>query len=329
MTKAVSYPWHEEAWTKVSTMHQLDRLPHAILLTGLAGLGKRAFAERLSTALLCKTPDQDFNACGQCQSCKLFQADAHPDHTVIEPDEPGKAIKVDQIRALKAAQSLMPKIGHAKTVIIDHADSMNINAFNSLLKLLEEPQANTTLILVVSERARLPITITSRCQQLTLLSPSDETGLRWLNDLNPSLTEDRASTLLQLAQGAPLKALTLAEEDLSAISQLSADIKALIRGHLQPIELAPKWVETDTLLILRQFQQMVQSRIQQHLLETSVTPAMSLSAYWHVADCIKETIKLISSSNNLNKTLLIEDFLLQVRTKMTNDSTRHSGKTYG
>ena len=126
----LTYPWHQAAWQQVSQMQAAQRLPHALLLTGIKGLAKQEFAKQLAASLLCLQPTEASAACGRCHSCLLLAAGTHPDHTIVSPEESGKQIKVDQIRELKASQTLMSKVSNGKTVIISHADQMNISAYN-------------------------------------------------------------------------------------------------------------------------------------------------------------------------------------------------------
>jgi len=130
------YPWQTIQWQLFSQQKQQQRLPHAIVMTGVNGLGKRSLADQMVAALLCEN-DNTSEPCGQCHSCQLFMAGSHPDHTIIEPEESGKQIKIEQIRRLKDKQQLTPTVAKWKTVIVCPADNMNINANNSLFKLLE------------------------------------------------------------------------------------------------------------------------------------------------------------------------------------------------
>lgn len=309
---SLAYPWHQIAWQHIATMHQINRLPHALLITGVEGLGKRAFAKALTQSRLCLQPMDDFHACGGCQSCLLIAADTHPDSTVIEPEEVGKAIKIEQIRTLKEEQTLTAKISNYKTVLIDHAEAMNTSAFNSLLKLLEEPQQNTILVLVTAKPSSLPITITSRCQQLTLQTPDNDKALQWLSTALASNDTSYLQQLLDFSQGAPLKALARHESGLFDQASFQQDIGQLFKGLANPIDMAARWQDEDVLTRLHAFQAMLKTRIQQNLLNNDEAVRKDLSLYWQISDCITQTIKLISSPNNLNKILLIEDFLVQV-----------------
>ena len=140
-------PWHSSIWENLTNSQQNKRLAHGLLFHGPAGIGKKRFATEFAHWLMCEQPEAE-KACGICRSCQLLNAESHPDLYFIEPEEDGKAIKVDQIRELIDKLSLT---GHAlgyRVIIMSPADALNVNASNSLLKTLEEPPQNTVLILL-------------------------------------------------------------------------------------------------------------------------------------------------------------------------------------
>lgn len=205
------YLWQQSQWQQLQGQIQGQRLPHALLLTGQQGLGKRYFAEQLAASLLCKQVDSSNAACGCCASCHLLAADTHPDMLRLEPEDPGKAIKVDDVRALCQTLTMTSQYGGYKVAIIDPAEQMNINSANSLLKTLEEPTAQTLLILVTASVDRLPVTIRSRCQSIHFERPTHEQSQQWLNEQG---VEGDIALLLNLAHGSPLLAKMLADQAL-------------------------------------------------------------------------------------------------------------------
>ena len=152
------YPWQEQRWQQLLQQHREGRLPHALMFNGPPGCGKQQLAGQLVNHLLCNSPGEG-KACGQCKGCQLLKAGSHPDALMIEPDEPGKAIKIDQIRHAAGFVAQTAQMGGYKGIIIAPAESLNINSANALLKILEEPGAKTVFVLVSSQPGRVTPTV--------------------------------------------------------------------------------------------------------------------------------------------------------------------------
>ncbi len=204
------YSWQQTQWKKLQQQLAADKLPHALLMKGPEGLGKQQFALQLAHSLLCSSVDESGFACGHCAACKLIAVDTHPDCYILQAEERGKAIKVDDVRQLSSKLNMTSQYGGYQVTIIVDAHDMNINASNSLLKTLEEPTNNALLILVSSNPQKLPITVRSRCQSITFNVPETQQALSWLESQGVS----QAESLLHLAHGAPLLALELQQEGL-------------------------------------------------------------------------------------------------------------------
>tara|TARA_E500000305_G_scaffold111270_1_gene122394 strand:- start:4872 stop:5627 length:756 start_codon:yes stop_codon:yes gene_type:complete len=240
-----------------------------------------------------------------------MQAGNHPDHLTIRSEEAGKSIKIDQIRALKEKQSLTPSVANWKTVVIESADLMTNSAANSLLKLLEEPQNNTILILTTNAVHRLPVTIRSRCQQMHLSTPDYSMTLKWLDSQGVVTDADQLRKISSLTLDAPFAIVNALEtNEWQSYQQIQQDFDQLIQQQANPVQLASQWQQLDLVKVMHQLLSTVKARLQQQYLEYA--DASLTQHYWHIADCIVSTIKLISSSNNYNKTLLIEDFMVSV-----------------
>ena len=206
------YPWQVEAFERFVQLEQAQRLPHALLLSGAPGSGKAEFAEYLAHYLMCQDSTQ--RPCFDCQHCNLVQAQSHPDYRLvgIEVDQKTKKAKKDisitQIRALKSFAGLSQSGASYKVILITPADALNQSSSNSLLKLLEEPQGNTILLLVTHQVERLVATIRSRCQKFELPLPDKELALEWMANSH-QLTD--ADMWLKMSQGGPIAALAMAE----------------------------------------------------------------------------------------------------------------------
>lgn len=235
------YPWQSAQWQALSARIASGRLPHALLLSGPAGVGKLDFARYLAQSLLCEHAE-GHQACGQCRSCQLFAAGTHPDFLQLQPEEAGKDITVGQVRALVEYQTLTPQYGRAKVVIIEPADRMNSNAANALLKTLEEPGRDTVLLLVSARPAVLLPTIRSRCQALTFPAQHGPEAVGWLSQ---QLDDSSSSQLLlTLSGGAPLRAVAMAQEGvLAQRTQLFTEFEQVLQGRQDPVAVAGRWME--------------------------------------------------------------------------------------
>ena len=240
--EAGKYPWHDSRWATLT--RDLARLPHALLLHGQAGLGKNAFALRLAQFLLCRERTEDKQACGACQSCTLFRVGNHPDLVRVAPQEDSSNILVDQIRGIIELLSFKPHMAGQKIVIISPAEAMNINASNSLLKILEEPPAGSLLILVTTHISRVSATIRSRCTRMAYSAPPLSEALAWLQSqaVNPGAAE----ALLALAGGAPLTAAKLAEDGYARKQTYFLGDLAALAQRGDPVAYAERWKVTGT-----------------------------------------------------------------------------------
>jgi DNA polymerase-3 subunit delta' len=191
-------------------------LPHALLFTGIEGVGKRSAAAETAMALNCADPKADprgrrdpSRACGTCTACRQIQANSHPDIFTVTPQN--NLLRIDQIRQLIQTLAMKPFSARHRVVIIDRAQTMNPEAANALLKNLEEPPQQTTLILTAPHRSELLPTIVSRCRQIAFapLSPEDLQGL--LVD-RLAMEPKQAQTIGAMAGGSYSKARMLADE---------------------------------------------------------------------------------------------------------------------
>jgi len=239
-------PWHEAHWQRLQSRLAREALPHALLLCGPAGLGKRAFLARFVRGLLCERP-REGEACGQCRACLLLDAGTHPDFVTIsyglrKDGVQRKEIVVDQIRELSARLAMASQFGGWQVVVIDPADAMNAAAANALLKTLEEPSPQTLLLLVADAPWRLPQTIRSRCQRIEFQLPSSDEALSWLAAHGVA---DPAGAL-EAAGGNPGLAQAWAEQGALARRQaVRKDLAALAAGRVEPMEVARRWLDAE------------------------------------------------------------------------------------
>lgn len=168
-------PWLQAPLQQVQVLKKNNSLSHALLIMGADGVGQEALAQRLVKDLMC---ERAASACGACHSCQLMQANTHPDYRVLSGEE--ATIKIDQVRQLISQINQKPQVGKSKVVLISHAQAMNINAANALLKALEEPPMGTYFILTSSDSSSLLPTIRSRCLLVKIPTPHENSVREWL-----------------------------------------------------------------------------------------------------------------------------------------------------
>lgn len=243
--------WNDAVWHNLTKTNQ--RQNHALLFSGNAGLGKRDIALRYARHILSDTE----------QSISLFDAGNHPDLHVIMAEnhlnleegdlaslaavryieehkgKPKKNINIEQIRRLAEKVSTSAHLSQYKVLMVFGAEQMNNNASNAFLKSLEEPSANTVIILVTDEIDRISKTIRSRCSLLHFKAPTTDVALQWLQQHMPAVDSE---SYLALAGGSPLRALDMHKQDyLGQVKQVFNDANALWGRRKYPVETAREW----------------------------------------------------------------------------------------
>jgi len=224
---------------------QHGRVPHAVLLTGPVGIGKRAAARWIAMTSL--------GLATKAVPEYALEVPEHPDLRWIRPPEDKEAIGIEQIRELVGDLSLTSYAGGGKVAVIDPANAMTVNAANSLLKTLEEPPGDALLILVADRVGKLPATIFSRCQRIDIAPPSETAALAWLDRQQPGVAWVDA---LRAAGGAPLAAMRALDE-LETSAALARDMNALGRGAGSPVEVAGRWAKLEPQFVLNWLSQQV------------------------------------------------------------------------
>ena len=189
-----------------------NKIGHAYLFTGTRGTGKTTCAKIMAKAINCLNP-QNGEPCGECENCKMAENDTLYD--IVEIDAASKS-KVEDVRRLIEEVIFAPSVGKYKVYIIDEVHMMTGNAFNALLKTLEEPPAHTVFILATTEVQKIPATIMSRCQRFDFKRLSVDIisdRLKYISEKDSiNLTDEAADYLAVLADGALRDGLSLLEQ---------------------------------------------------------------------------------------------------------------------
>lgn len=255
------FPWQEDAWRRLPQNHALA---HALLISGPYGIGKTAFAHHLGMRLVC---EQD-RACGVCRACTFARKGDHPDILIIRADEGKAEITVDHARALNTFLALTPHLGKRRVSIIEAADQLNRSAANALLKTLEEPPAESFVVLVSHSTARLLPTIRSRCQKIHLGKPSSDAALSYLQDKGVQA----AAAALKISHGAPLRAEALPKDALDTAFRLLETLENLAAGVLDAATAGEGWQALDLTYGLSLFTDILADLAQLAALDTLSNP---------------------------------------------------------
>ena len=187
-----------------------DQLSHAYLFVGSRGTGKTTTARVLAKAVNCLKPKKDGNPCNKCEVCLSVSNGTFLD--LVEIDAASNR-GIDQIRELKERIEFSPVKGKYKIYIIDEVHMLTNEAFNALLKTLEEPPEHIIFILATTDAHKLPPTILSRCQRYDFRLGTEkeirDTLLMVLKNENINIEEKGLEILVRNARGSYRDALSL------------------------------------------------------------------------------------------------------------------------
>ena len=210
-----------------------SHIPHAIIIEGDEGTGRKTLANYIAKAAVCLSGN---SVCDDCKCCRLVDNGNHPDIIYIAPEDRKKNISVAQIRTLRNDAYIKPHMQGKKVFIINKAETLNEMAQNALLKTLEEPPENVLFILITESSYVFLDTIISRCVCLSLLAPSREESIEFVKKetgADIALCENAVDT----ARNNIGKALTLLGRNSAPTNALAEEFADLLFGNAPSIEL--------------------------------------------------------------------------------------------
>lgn len=193
---------HEWAVSLLKEHIMRERVRHAYLFTGPHRVGRRTLALRLAQALNCLQPPAPGEPCGVCRACIQIERMQYPDLAIVQAEQRGGTLKVEQIRELQRGLSLAPYEAKYRIALLLHFEEANANAANALLKTLEEPASKVILVLTAESVELLLPTIASRCELIRLRSLPVEQVRQGLQE-RWNVPAEQAALLAAISDGRP------------------------------------------------------------------------------------------------------------------------------
>lgn len=319
-------PWQQPHWQAFVQALGQQRLPHALLLAGPTGMGKRHFAAAMAAHLVCERPanvPEGHAACGQCHSCRMRQSGHHPNVMAIVPVEQGRMIRIDAVREINDFLSQTAQQGGYRLVMLSGADTMTVGAANALLKRLEEPGERTLFILTSDLPSRVLPTILSRCQRWNFAQPPLHECQPWLIDQLDDA--DEAAFWWHVAGGAPLRAVALGQGERRQLRQKMVELfEALVRGGepvaeaarldkqplLDVLDIGIAWLEDLIRFGLSANSETVKNPDILSLYRQAVKNGR-VRDWFRLLDYAREQRRLIAGGGNPNPSLVLEAWLIR------------------
>ena len=281
---------------------KLNKVPNAYLFTGIRGVGKTTIARIIAKSLNCKNGIDNIannNICDNCH-CEAIANSNHMD--VLEMDAASKT-GVDDVRDLIEFSRYGPTSAKYKIFIIDEVHMLSKQAFNALLKTLEEPPEYLKFIFATTEIKKIPITVISRCQRFDLQRVKSDELFNFLKKITElekgNVSDDVLKLIIKISEGSVRDALSLLDRGLinqTATNGLDLQTARKIYGYFDKgslIELFEKIFQGDEESVLKKYKS---------IYEAGIDPKVFLNDFLEILYYFKniETIKLGTNSFNLN-----------------------------
>ena len=232
-----------------------NKISHAYLFSGPRGTGKTSTAKIIAKMINCSNLGADGTPCEKCASCLNFNSSSD----IVEIDAASNN-GVDEIRDLRDKVNLVPTIGKYKIYIIDEVHMLTVQAFNALLKTLEEPPAHVVFILATTEFYKIPATVVSRCQKFQFLKFSDDEIVSRLSNIssleNIDVSKDILYEIARLADGGLRDAINMLDQ-LSSFGNGKINIDDLykLNGVVSYVEISNllKFVKNNNIVDIASF----------------------------------------------------------------------------
>ena len=223
---------HHTQWKFLTKAAELNRLSHAYLFCGQEQLGKKTLAIEFAKLLNCSSENFAKRPCQNCRNCQEIQKRIHPDFILVEPEVPSKQIQISQVRDLIWKLSLRSYSAPYKIAILDKAHLMTKDSQGCFLKLLEEPQGKTLLILLSEHPEILLPTIISRIQKVKFF-PVKTTEIENYFALQ-GVEQEKASSFASMSSGRPGAAINFSLDSAKIENQkkLISDFIKISRADL-------------------------------------------------------------------------------------------------
>ena len=284
LSNQTEIPWlnsYEKSWKKIT---QNNKTPHAILISGNRGIGKRAFAAWLATEHL------DIKT--KYEGCIYpYAVPSHADLKWISPNEGKRDISVDQIRQIIDDLTMSSYEGIGKVTVIEPVNKMNISSANSLLKILEEPPGNTLIILIADKMKNIPATIISRCQHIKIYPPNEDESREFINHIHPDANIGKIDPYILVSP------LIYEEQNNHSqnIESIIIDLMSMLNKKNSPLDIAARLSVEEAEIFLDWFSYFVYS-----LLRNAYRVNMQQSKYEEILNKL-DTCNLFIYFDKINK----------------------------